>query len=207
MLSSKSKDGKKDVDRGNPVLSQDAVKLLKTQDSGYLRTMTQKTRRALERLEQEFVLREGEGAEVLGQETGQTEGQHVVFSGSREEQMQYVPGKGLASWSRHGEPSRVLMGEEDENDELEESMPASATQRSRRTIEREEAALKEAKLLQEQHRKEQNARRSKLAALKAREKDLMDAENELELQRAKMSNDVGGFTKVGVKWKVRERKK
>ena len=84
MLSSKSKDGKKIVDRGNPVLSQDAVKLLKTQDSGYLRTMIQKTRKALERLEQEFVLWEGKGPEVLGQEVGERGGEHVVFADSRE---------------------------------------------------------------------------------------------------------------------------
>lgn len=63
------------------------------------------------------------------------------------------------------------------------------------------------KLLRKQCRKEQDARRSKLAALKAREKDLIEAENELDLQRAKMSNSVGGTTKGGAKWRVRERKK
>jgi len=207
MLSSKSKDGKKIMDRGNPMLSQDAVKLLKTQDSGYLRTMIQKTRRALERLEQEFVLREGEGAEVLGQEDGR-EGQHMVFAGNREEQRLYVPGKGLGSWlGQGGRIGEDLFREEDEDEEMDDSTPVSKTQRPRRVVEREEAALKEEKLLRKRHGKEQDARRSKLAALKAREKDLMDAENELELQRAKMSNSVGGTTKAGVKWKVRERKK
>lgn len=195
------------MDRGNPVLSPDAVKLLKTQDSGYLRTMIQKTRRALERLEQEFVLREGEGAEVLGQEDGR-EGQHMIFASTTEEQRQYLPGKGLGSWLGQGGPiGEDLTREEDGDEEMVDSMPVAKTQRPRRVAEREEAALKEEKLLRKRHRKEQDARRSKLAALKAREKDLMDAENELELQRAKMSNSVGGTTKAGVKWKVRERKK
>lgn len=35
----------------------------------------------------------------------------------------------------------------------------------------------------------------------------MVAERELELQRAKLSNSIGGVTKAGFKWKVRERKK
>lgn len=209
MLSSRSKDGKKIVDRGNPVLSQDAVKLLKTQDSGYLRTMIQKTRRALERLEQEFVLREGDEAEVLGQKDGQGEGQHIVFADNREEQKQYTPGQGVDARSRREEPGQnsLVEGEvEDENADASELPSVPSNQRSRRMMEKEAAALKDEKLLRKQHRKEQDARRSKLAALKAREKDLVDAENELELQRAKMSNTVGGTTKAGVKWKVRERK-
>ncbi|KAK4694857.1 U3 small nucleolar RNA-associated protein 11, partial [Lecanoromycetidae sp. Uapishka_2] len=216
MLSSRSRDGKKIVDRGNPVLSQDAVKLLKTQDSGYLRTMIQRTRRAVEKLEQEFVIKEGEGVKILGQEVGKGEGQHVIFVGSREEQSRLTPGKGLDLRSRWDDSGRdTTMGKENEDedeDEEKDEVQDSAThiqtiQRSKRAIAKEEAALKKEKLLRKQHRKEQDARRSKLAALQAREKDLMDAENELELQRAKMSNTVGGATKAGVKWKVRERKK
>lgn len=210
MLSSRSKDGKKIVDRGNPVLSQAAVQLLKTQDSGYLRTMIQKTRRALERLEQEFVLKEGEaaGPEVLGQGREQGEGQHFVFVDDKDEQQRYVPRRVSNSRSRHGGSSLdTLMEDGGEENKMDESTPTTTTQRSRRAIEKEEAAIKEEKLRRKQRRKEQDARRSKLAALKVREKDLIDAENELELQRAKMSNTVGGTTKAGVKWKVRERKK
>ena len=199
MLSSRSKDGKKLVDRGNPVLSHDAVKLLKTQDSGYLRTILQKTRRAIERLEEEFVLREGEGPDVLGLNEKKGLGQHIIFVESKEQQRNYVPGTCIG-----GENSAI---KENEDEEIEGTMPQSTRQRSRRAIEKEEAALREERHLREQHRKEQDARRSKLTALKAREKDLIDAENELESQRAKMSNSIGGITKAGVKWKVRERKR
>ena len=211
MLSSRSKQGRKLADRGNPVLSQDAVKLLKTQDSGYLRTMLQKTRRALEKLEQEFILQEGKGAEVLGSSTEKGQRQHVVFVGSREEQKHYIPGKAILSPSdvREGATSRSGMTTLDGADGAEDQTISSKPRKqlSRRAMERGELARKEASLLRKKHKKERDARRSKLAALKAREKDLVDAENELELQRAKMSNSVGGVTKAGLKWKVRERKK
>ena len=190
------------------MLSQEAVKLLKTQDSGYLRTMLQKTRRALEKREQEFVLRDGQGAEVLGSSNNSDQGQHVVFVGSREEQNQRLRGKGTAN-SNDAAQGLKDHSETDRLDRAEESLVSSTLRKSksRRALEREELARKEESILRKKHKREQEARRSKLAALRAREKDLMDAENELELQRAKMSNSVGGVTKAGLKWKIRERKK
>lgn len=210
MLSSKSKQGRKIAERGNPVLSQDAVKLLKTQDSGYLRIMLQKTRRALEKLEQGFVLREGQGVEVLGDSEDRKEGQRVVFVNSREEQKQYTPGQRLALRPSNSSEGPENLSRQDAADEAygdSETVSTTEAPKLRRALEREELAQKEEKLLRKQHKKDQDSRRAKLAALKAREKDLIGAENELELQRAKMSNSVGGVTKAGVKWKVRERKK
>ena len=190
------------------MLSQEAVKLLKTQDSGYLRTMLQKTRRALEKREQEFILREGQGAEALGGSNNLGQGQHVVFVGSREEQKQRLMEKGIANTNDAEQGLEDRPGI-DGLDRAEESCVSSTLRKSksRRAMEREELAKKEENLLRKKHKKEQEARRAKLAALQAREKDLMDAENELELQRAKMSNSVGGVTKAGLKWKIRERKK
>ena len=190
------------------MLSQEAVKLLKTQDSGYLRTMLQKTRRALEKREQEFILREGQGAELLGSSSNTGQGQHVVFVGSREEQKQRLRGKGIAN-SNDAEQGPKDHSGIDGLDRAGESFASSTLRKSkpRRALEREELAKKEEIILRKKHKKEQEARRSKLAALKTREKDLIDAENELELQRAKMSNSVGGVTKAGLKWKIRERKR
>ena len=210
MLSSQSRKGRKLADRQNPVLNQDVVKLLKTQDAGYVTTMLQKTKRARARLEQGFVLCENQSAEVLGALTSQEKGSHTVFVDSREEQRQYNPdGKavfGPDSATRKAEISS-MNGEEDDSDwEPLVALPQKAPE-SRRAVKRQELALKKEKLRRKQHRKEQDTRRSKLAALKARERDLVEAEKELDLQRAKMSNSVGGTTKVGVKWKVRERKK
>ena len=196
------------ADRGNPVLSEEAVKLLKTQDSGYLRTMLQKTRRALEKREQEFILREGQGAEVLGSSSDTGQGQHILFVGSRDEQKQRLRGQGIANPT---DDDQGLEGSPkiDRLNGAEGSFGSSTPRRSRsrRALEREELAKKEEVTRRKKLKREQDARRSKLAALKAREKDLIDAENELELQRAKMGNSVGGVTKAGLKWKVRERKK
>ena len=202
MLSSKSKGGRKIADRGNPVLSHDAVKLLKTQDSGYLQIMIQKTRKARERLEGEFVLKQGgerEGVEVdlFGGKSGK--GKKIVFVADESEQRRRVEDKN---------GGRTLEKEEGVGDEEMEAGGIFPTApKSRKAIEKEEKLRKEAVLLRKKHRKEQNARRTKLEALKVREKDLRDAENELELQRAKMSNTVGGVNRNGVKWKQRERKK
>lgn len=53
----------------------------------------------------------------------------------------------------------------------------------------------------------QEKRLERLKALVAREEELMLAERELELQRAKMANNIGGVNKEGVKFKIRERKR
>jgi len=54
---------------------------------------------------------------------------------------------------------------------------------------------------------EQERRLERLKALITREEELILAERELELQRGKMSNNLGGVNKNGVKYKVRERKR
>lgn len=209
MLSSHSRKGRKLADRQNPVLGHDVVKLLKTQDAGYVTTMLQKTKRARARLEQEFVLSD-QGAEVLGALSSQEKGSHTVFVDSRQEQRQYNSDRGVAlrrdPAMRKPESSSTNAVEDDSDRESLTDLPQEAF-KSRRATERKELALREDQLQRKQRRKEQDARRSKLVALKAREKDLIEAENELELQRAKMSNSVGGTTKRGAKWRVRERKK
>ena len=212
MLSSQSKQGRKIAERGNPILSHEVVKLLKTQDAGYLRTMLQKTRRAVEKLEQEFVLREQQGPRVLGGLESGEDGQYTVFVDNREEQKQYLPGRNVSLGvyervsTKRKSPQRSAEDSEEETPEAN-SNPTQRNPKSRRAVEREIETLKQDKLLRKRHKKEQNARQAKLIALRAREKDLLLAENELELQRAKMNNNVGGITKAGVKWRPRERKK
>ena len=210
MLSSQSRKGRKLADRQNPVLGQDVVKLLKTQDAGYVTTMLQKTKQARARLEQEFVLSEDQGAELMGAFSSQEKGSHTVFVNNEKEQKQYKVHEGSAfrGGSATRKPENPSMNEEeDDSDGKPHLYLPKEVLKSRRAAERQELALKQDKLLRKQHRKGQDARKSKLAALKAREKDLVEAENELDLQRAKMSNSVGGTNKAGVKWKVRERKK
>ena len=203
------------MDRGNPVLSQDVVKLLKTQDAGYLKTMILKTRRAREKLEHEFILREGKGAELLGDGTSQRDQQHIVFIASKDEQKRFDPEDYFATTTdgvgRHFNRPRVRHYDSHKEGEKQDatllSMETRDDWKTRRHAEREAVALKEARVSRRQYKREQEAQRSHLKALKVREKNVMAAEQELELQRAKMNNSAGGMTKAGVSWKVRERKR
>jgi U3 small nucleolar RNA-associated protein 11 len=52
-------------DRGNPVLGQDAVRLFKTQDLGYVRTMRNKTQKEVDDLERRVVGITGHGKKVV----------------------------------------------------------------------------------------------------------------------------------------------
>ena len=209
MLSSQSKQGRKLTDRQNPVLGQDVVKLLKTQDAGYVTTMLQKTKCARARLEQEVILSKGQGAELLGPLSGLERGRHKVFVNSREEQRMYNSADKVA-FSPDSTKYLGILSTNEEEDDSNAKPPAyfpKDAPKSCRIAQRQELALKQEKLLRKHGRKEQDVRKLKLAALNAREKDLVQAKTELDLQRAKMGNSVGGTTKVGVKWKVRERKK
>ncbi|KAL9092571.1 MAG: hypothetical protein Q9165_004375 [Trypethelium subeluteriae] len=201
--------GARIADRGNRPLSQDVVKLLKTQDIGYVRTMLQKTRKERERAEQGLQILEGGDGDkelrVLREVGGPGEkgkGTHMVFVGSRDEQLDFraeewfgTDEKGLKrSWNR-GKRKQVPVHEEDEEqgDQIEQ-------------VEGGEEAFDRTERRRIQRSKE--SRRKYLEALKEREQDLIIAEQELDLQRAKMNNTATtGVNKNGAKFKIRERKK
>ena len=216
-MKSKTDDkGQKHADRGNPVLSQDAIKLLKTQDAGYLKTMAQKTRKARERSEHGFILCEGTGAEVLGVHLDQEHQHHVIFTENRDEQKRLGPENyftvtedGLDWRFNHPMIGHIKhpKGAENERDKMPGSQGKIDDWKARRIDIREALTLKVSRSLRKHHRREQEARKSNLKALKTRENNLMAAEQALDLQRAKMSNSTGGVTKTGMKWKIRERKR
>ena len=157
--------------------------------------MIQKTRKAIERLEEEFTLK-GEEIGTLDGERG--EGRKVMFVASESEQRDWLD-RSNAEASRDGEP------QDEANDEKE--VGAMGRPKSRKALQKEQTAQKDDKIWRKRIARDKEVKATRLTALKAREKDLRDAENELELQRAKMSNTVGGVNKAGVKWKVRERRK
>ena len=198
------------ADRQNPALGQDVIKLLKTNDAGYVNNLLQKTNQARARLEQSLVLNEHQDIELLGSLSSQEKGNHRIFVNSREDQRQYESDRTLVDWSvattrKLGNPS--IHEQKDDSDGKRLIYLSNDAPKSRRAAERQERALKQDTILRKQRRKAQDARTSKLAVLKTREKSLIEANNEINLQRAKMSNSVGGTTKFGAKWKVRERKK
>ena len=218
MARSKAHDrGQRVADRGNPVLSHEAVKLLKTQDAGYLRTMAQQTRKMRERLEQEYIIRDGgdDDEEDLDEQPEKARNRHLLFVDSFQEQKQFYTRSFSGSRTAEHDPPDDFSGIERENSQEAEGKSdlGQSQTRHQRKIDgfdgavMEDSAFVRDRALRKKRRRAQEARTSRLKLLKLREKNLLAAEQELELQRAKMSNSVGGVNKAGVKWKIRQRKK
>lgn len=209
MSSQVDKQGRKVADRGNKALSVDVVKLLKTQDAGYIRTMLQVTRKEREELEKKLVMEEQGEVRAIKDGERARQGKHRVFVENEEEQEEFDPD----AWFGRGEqiPGRSespTFGDlQDDSSEEEEEVTQQPKKLSKKQMEAEELARREARKFRKDRERAQERTASKLQALKKRERELMAAEQELELQRAKMNNTVGGVNKNGVKFKVRERKR
>lgn len=163
----KGRTGTVNGDRGNEVLSQEVVRLFKTQDLGYVRTMRNQTLKEVEELE-----RRGKGIKP--------EGKKIVFVDGEEDLLLRV--------------ESVQDNDDDEDEDMEDT---------------DEEITAEEKALRKLQAREAEKLENKLAVARERLKALTEAEQALEMQRAKMakSTTVGGVTKAGVKFKVRERKR
>ncbi|KAL8952857.1 MAG: hypothetical protein Q9222_001249 [Ikaeria aurantiellina] len=210
MLSSKTdRHGRRIKDRGNPSLSQDAVKLLKTQDAGYLRTMMQKTRKECQKVEEECFLQKSGIIQVAGGQDVSRRGEHVVFVESGEQQRSLCVERDENDISLPGDVVRQQHTSSGNKKDVLQSfgqMPIDSRQMKRQELE-ELLASKREKAFRKRRKRERQSQQSRLNALKARGKDLLAVEQQLDLQRAKMNNSIGGTNKAGVGWKVRERKK
>ena len=160
----KKSTGTTNGDRGNAVLTQDAVRLFKTQDLGYVRTMRNKTQKEVDDLERRVVGITGNGRKVL-------------FVENEEEQEE-----------RMGDTVRI---DEYEDDDEERGVDSEVK-----------------KLLKLQEREAEKLE-SRLRIARQRLKAFAEAEEALDLQRAKMAKSptIGGVNKNGVKFKARERKR
>jgi len=217
MLSSKTKNGIKIADRGNKALSMDVVKLLKTQDAGYVRTALQRTRVEKQRLEEELVLNQREGEDGVrlrtlrnleAEENDDDEdmgigNKHTVFVDDELEQTGFDP----QEWFETDEKGVNNAYNRPRRKSGEEALPNPTVQKGPRELEQERLAWRVKRAQLKKQQREQESKVTKLVNLRQREKDLAKAEQELEVQRAKMSNSVGGTNKNGVKFKVRERKR
>jgi U3 small nucleolar RNA-associated protein 11 len=156
----KNRTGTLNGDRGAQVLSQDAVRLFKTQDLGYVRTMRNKTAKEVEILKKQVIGIKGEG-------------KRIVYVDDEKEQLHIV---------------------QDDQKEEDEEVPQEDI---------------EAKRLRKLKKRESEKLEARLELAEQRLKALTDAEEALELQRAKMAKSptVGGVNKQGVKFKIRERKR
>ena len=211
MMSSKTDArGVKIADRGNEALSVEAVALLKTQDVGYLRTMAQKTKKAIERLEQALTFKKSkEGEVVLRLATVEVPSNpgHIAFVETAEEQEAWTDERKALSTALADRLQQNPLGDEIYfgSDEIDIQQPPRPKRKSAKQAE-EDAKL--AKANQRRRRRDQEVRHTTLSILQKRERDLRAAEVALEAQRSRMTGGQGiGVTKTGVKFKNTARKR
>lgn len=208
-------------------LSHDTVKLLKTQDAGYLRTVGERVRREVERLEKEVQLQDGM-AQTLGEIQTTRHGQDdeydedlddllagaakkrkIIFAESQEDQ------KKLGGLLEDSEDDEMIYDEEDDSEDdsfgkrqqQQQQQQKKPQQPSKKQLEAERLALSQQRNARKLKRRAAEGRVRKLEALKKQYAEISAAERQLELQRARMTNSIGGVNKNGVKWKVKERKR
>ena len=206
MLSSTvDKHGIKVADRGNKALDMDVVKLLKTQDAGYIRTMLQVIRKQKQELEEKIVL-EGKEVRTVRDGGSVSKGNHTVFVGDRKEQREFKPDEWFGTgdeWPHNRSMEEVEIGEQVDGSED----GAQTKKLSRKQREAMEQAEYEKELWAKKRERAQEKLTGQLQALKTKERALATAEERLENQRAKMNSTIGGTNKAGVKFKLRERKR
>jgi U3 small nucleolar RNA-associated protein 11 len=186
-------------DRGNTNLDVDAVRLLKTQDIGYVRTMRQVAAKQVAQLEEQLVLTKGFGH--LDEEFGQDDEDEFDDLDDDEDMMPMptrpkAPRKIVFVDDAQEQEDAVQdhLDQEDKDDEFEGF--ADGADGEPKDVEAER--VKSVRSLQ----RELDSARKKL-------KTLTDAENALGVQRAKMAKTAtsGGETRRGKKIMVRTRKR
>ncbi|KAI1136042.1 U3 small nucleolar RNA-associated protein 11 [Hypoxylon sp. FL0543] len=188
--------GTVDGDRGSKVMDLDTVRLLKTQDVGYVRTVRSAALKEVRALEERVVALGGSldaQQEEQNDEDDEWEGfgppkktraKKIVFTEAEEERDEILQREAEREVDEGGDV------DVDMNDDAEEKNPEALRAEQRQ------------KLLEKLQRRLQNARK-KLRILSR-------TEHELEVQRTKMAKTPtsgNGVTKSGKKFKVRERKR
>lgn len=200
-------------------LSHDAIKLLKTQDKGYLRTVGERVRREMERLERDVQLQNGM-SEALGgkrgdEEEDQDDGEFDGFNDDIVDidfgrPVEQKPRKTVFADDRNEQlalKKQRLHGDELTAEDSEEDQQTQSSRRPPNQLETERQALVEARRARKVRKRAADARENKLTSLRKQNAAIQAAEKELDWQRARMENSVGGTNKHGIKWKIRERKR
>ncbi|KAF3764708.1 U3 small nucleolar RNA-associated protein 11 [Cryphonectria parasitica EP155] len=179
-------------DRGNKAMDVDTVRLLKTQDIGYLRTMRNVAAKEVARLEQRAVIAgafAGVAADAEEDDDEDLDSDEDDEEPRRTTKAQSKPKK-IVFADTAEDRDEILPEPEDSDDDM---------------VDMDDRKTKE------KMRKRQNAERlrQKLQTAKKKLSALTETEMELEMQRAKMAKTatVGGITKKGKNFKVRERKR
>ncbi|KAB8229820.1 hypothetical protein ETB97_005449 [Aspergillus alliaceus] len=198
-------------------LSHDAIKLLKTQDAGYLRTTGERIRRQIEKLEQEIRLQEGVSQVLGGNKGGEKKKSRARddddddfdFDFDEEEEEEEIKPKKMVFVDDKREQKGLKKRKQDEAERGNQRQDDEDLQRKKTTkeVEAERQAIAAARRARKIKKRAAEARQNKLKALQKQYADITAAERELDWQRGRMDNSVGGTNKNGIKWKIRERKK
>jgi U3 small nucleolar RNA-associated protein 11 len=182
-------------------LSHDAVRLLKTQDSGYLRTVAAKGRKEMRKVQEELgSARVKDGRKtVFVDQSPSPRGKKRSSTGEVLEQIE-------VNEAVYPQLPELESDEPNEDMVLDENGP-KAKLKTKKQLEQEQDAAARLRAARKKRRKLQEVRANKLEMLQRRQKEILAAADQLELQRAKMAKTVGGVNKNGVKFKVRERKR
>jgi len=203
-------DGTVAGDRGNKALPMEVVRLLKTQDMGYIRSVRNVAMKEVRSLEERVIALGGDVHDLQADEEEDEEddfdfndfptdsgkkgsgvrskNKKIVFADAPDEREETIQRHlHTSSTSTTQESPQSGKDEEDDRDEKGDPVTLRAEQKQR--------------LLEKLKRRLQNARKKRDVLAKA--------EHELEMQRARMAKTatVGGVTKAGKKIKIRERKR
>lgn len=195
IMNGKSWDGKVKGDRGNKTLDQDTVRLLKTQDRAYVRTMRQIARKEVAQLEEQVVLTRGldrlddDADDAEDSEADDSDDEMLDLSAKPK------PARKIVFLDNEEEREEALGQEEDEDEDGDaefEGFPDEGKGGE------EGDKAQDLRHLQRQLK----AARRKLLVL-------TEAERELENQKVNMAKTAtpGGVSKKGQKNKVRTRKR
>lgn len=208
-------------------LSHDAIKLLKTQDQNYLRTVGERIRRQIERLERDVQLQEGMNT-ALGVKSKKKEqdmdedddgDDFDGFDGLDDDfdfgapvapkprKVVFADDKGVQQSMAQQHDAEDSDGMDEDSDQDQNAAESSKLRKTPKQLAAEKEAMREARRARKIRKRVTEGRENKLAALRRQYAEIQKAEREVELQRGKMDRSVGGTNKHGLKWKVRERKR
>jgi U3 small nucleolar RNA-associated protein 11 len=196
---SKRFDGTVENSRGNESMSVEVVRLLKTQDLGYLRTVRNVAAKEVRELEERWVLAGGGELEEESEDEDEDDDFGIGIG---------MGGKKKKKQGQKKAPKKIVFCDgEEQRKKAKEEAEAGADDAQWEDEEDDEESPK----AKEAEREAQNLERleKKLRNARKKLKALSDAEFQLEVQQAKMAKTAtsGGYTKNGHKIKVRERKR
>ncbi|KAI1486276.1 small-subunit processome [Biscogniauxia mediterranea] len=188
--------GTVDGDRGNKALDIDTVRLLKTQDMGYVRTMRNVAMKEVKQLEERVIQMGGSvdgsaNAEAMDLDDDEYDGLDDDLPQKRVTPKKIVFAEGEEERREKVQLEERKQEDTDEDDTIDSDKKSPDALRAERRQ----------KLLEKLQRR--------LSSAQKKLKTLARAEHELDVQRAKMAKTAtsGGYTKSGKRLKVRERKR